>query len=60
MKAKIRLTIEVDYETNGTPIATLKDSLEYVVRLASGSGWLIEDTTARSRPGTTLWSICHE
>lgn len=31
MKAKIRLTIEVDYETNGTPICVLKDQLFYSV-----------------------------
>ncbi len=52
MKAKIQVVIDVEYETNGAAVVTLKDKLFYAVRTAydaghfeSGTGAEIEEMT---------------
>lgn len=45
-KARLRLTVTVDYELNGTPIESLKDKLRHIVDMAAGEDWFTDDLPA--------------
>ena len=46
MKVKLRLILDIEYETNGTPVPELKEMMKYITHNAAGEGLMTGGTEA--------------